>query len=619
MLRAESFLACAKSGLLRVDVRWVLQPVSSASWSVREHQRPRWRRFDAPSNFLQRHRDVLPAAAILLVTVIAYHFTLASLFDLARLQTPLAYVPAVPLFCLGMVVITARRYAGLAKPTIDRQLNIIFGVPLILIALLLITVAPVVASAYYWTDRADVLSMALFLAGATILIYGTTWFWRLKSAFLFLLLTWPALYLHVLAGLMQSFTDWTNSVMALIIRNLPLGATLGANPGDVVINQNGADALVVNLGTACSGADTVLGFALIGGAIVTLTSGGKVRKLSWWITGLVLTFGLNIVRLTSIIALAHSGHPDIAVGGYHAVIGLVLFTVTLMVMAFVLPLFGLRLKGPVPSDDGDELEAGLATSEAAIDPYAALRPNARPAAPRPRRARRRRFALSGVLLITAVVALADHGLQPYAAFDDGSGSPTVQSFNATASLPDGWSVQEMAQYSWVTQYFGPNSVWRRYSIGAPSASPVFADIVLTDDQSTFDSYNLLNCFLFHNYSISSYKRIDLGGGVYGLLMNYAEPRTNTKWSTISWAWPVSYKSTSYYERITLTASPLQQDSSAAPSFQPRSGLEDVFLGLLNGVSGAGEDKALTAFYRSVNTTLEQTAQTMVDRAITRRV
>ncbi|HEY4868807.1 MAG TPA: exosortase/archaeosortase family protein [Candidatus Dormibacteraeota bacterium] len=600
--------------------------MSSASLSTAVG-RPSGGWLERSTQFAQRHREAWPAVGIVIATLVAYHFTLLSLFDFLSLETPLAYLPLLPIFCIGIAVITANRYAHAPKPIMDRQIDFLVGIPLVVIALLLITLAPVIASAYYWTDRADVVSMAMFAAGATIIAYGITWFWRLKAAFLFLLLMWPALYLHLMAGVMQSFTNWTNAMIAQVVHHLPLGASLGSNAGDVIINQANGSPLTISIGSACSGADTVLGFALVGGAVLTVLGGGKGRKLLWWVAGMVLAFALNIIRLTSIIALAHAGHPSFALGGYHAVIGLVLFAIAVLVMLWALPWFDLHLKPPVapavksrpaPPPPSAAPADGVSGAVSGMTVFGAPKASSTRA---PRTwTRGRKVATGAVLVLTAFVALADHGLQPYAAFDDGSGAPTVKPFVATGSAPAGWQVYQIAEYSWAKQYFGENSTWNRFTVVPPHSKGVaYADVVLTSDKSTLDTYNLLNCFLFHNYDIRTSERIDLGGGVYGLLLNYSDPATNTKWGTVSWAWPVTYKGGTYYERIALTSSPIQSAAAAAnaPNFQPQGGIQDIFLDLLNGVSGGHNDPAAAPLFHTVDNALQSQAQTLVHRAVQR--
>lgn len=552
-----------------------------------------WRRRSAWAerlrHFAARNRQAWPAVAIIVATLIAYHFTLASLFDFLRLDTPLAYLPLLPLFCIGIGVVTARRYEYGTRPIRDRQIDLLVGVPMVGVALLLITLAPVIASTYYWTDRADVLSLALFAAGATIAGYGVTWFWRLKASFIFLVLMWPALYLHLLAGVMQRFTDATNAALAQIVHWLPLGVRLGGQSGLLIVSQPHAAPLQVAVGSACSGANSVLGFALIGGAVLTTMRGGRLRASLWWVAGLALAFGLNIARLVSILALASVGHPEFALGGYHAVIGLVLFGIAVTLMLFVLPWFGLRSK-----------EAPTASGSSTQHP-----------APGAARLRRRVVVVVAVLAVTGLTALADQALQPYAAFEDGSGSPTVKPFTLAAA-PPGWTVSELTRYPWVTQYFGDKSTWYRYMVTRPGGGGVaFADMVLTDDKGSLDTYNLQNCFLFHNYDIRTSQRVDLGNGVYGLLLNYSDPATHTRWATVSWAWPVVNKGDTYYERIALTASPLQRSPLDAPSFQPSGGFQDIFLDLLNGVAGGRYDASAAQMYGNVDTALRGDAIALV--------
>src|SRR5204862_5616907 len=116
--------------------------------------------------------------------------------------------------------------------------------------------------------------------------------------------------------------------------------------------------------------------------------------------------------------------PTLALGGYHAVIGLVLFAVLVLIMLWVLPWFGVRYRDPVPGPTGRAASARTATAPAASAASARA-----VSATAPRRAvrwtRGRMIAAGTVVALTLIVALADHGLQPYAAFDDGSGPPTA--------------------------------------------------------------------------------------------------------------------------------------------------------------------------------------------------
>jgi exosortase/archaeosortase family protein len=544
--------------------------------------------------WLVDHRRWLPAVGLVLAALIAYHYTLSTMFDYLVLDTPLAYLPLLPLFALGIAYFTVWRYRGTPQPNRDRQLDLLIGIPLLAVAVALITVVPTLASTYYWTDRADVLSLAFFAAGGVIVLYGTTWFWRLRSALLFLVLMWPALYLHVLAGVMQSFTDATNGALAAIVQRFgALGVTLSGGEGNLTLQplHNGTP-LLVNVGTACSGANSVLGFALIGGAMLTMMRGGFVRKLSWLVTGLLLCFLLNIVRLVSILGLARLGHPELALGGYHAVIGLVLFAVATLTMMSLIGRFGLSFREPVV--------AGARSLDSEGHPWT-----------------RRRFAALGAFAATVLLLFAaDSQLAPYAAFADGSGVARVDSF-PSATLPTTWLTSHVDSYTWAKQYFGENSSFDRYTVTSSGHGLVYADVVRTDDRSSLDAYNLQNCFLFHDYNISTSRRIDLGNGVTGLLLNYDDPSTKSRWATVSWAWPVQYKGSTYFERIALTSSLFTGSATAGPDVQPNGdGLRGMFLDLVNTFTGGGnQDASLDAVYGKADVNLESVATSLVTGTI----
>jgi exosortase/archaeosortase family protein len=540
---------------------------------------------------LPHRRNLLLAGALVLAGLVAYHFTLLSLGDYLRLDTPLAYLPLLPLFTLWTVWTLVGAYQGRSAPIQDRQVDLLIGIPILVASLLLITVVPAVWSTYYWTERPDVISLALFVSAGVILLFGFNWFWRLRAPLAFLFLMWPALYLHLMSGVLQSFTDATNTVLARVVALLPMGVRLGGQPGVLSVPTGHGGNLLVSVGTACSGANSVLGFLLIGGALLVGHRGHRIAKLGWLACGLLLAFSLNVVRLTSILALASAGHPSFALGEYHAVIGLVLFAIAVAVMLLVMPWFRLQPQGP----------AGAVIARA----------QDRPAAQRLRLSRRTIVAVVAGLVLTVATAAADHDLRAYAAFIDGTGAPTVAPFGA-ARVTAGRNVFPVASYPWAKQYFGANSTFERFEVYRPgSAGIAWADVVRTDDRGSLDAYNLQNCFLFHNYNISTTRRFDLGDGVTGLLLNYADPTTHRKWATVSWAWPVRYHGGTYYERIALTSDLNSRTGGAGPDVRPGDGLRAGVIGIWNNLEGAAVNPSAEKEFRAADANLQALAASLV--------
>jgi len=535
--------------------------------------------------FALRHRPLWPAALLTAAGLLAYHFTLLSLADYLRLDTPLAYLPLLPLVTAATVYVKVQQHRHSAQPIQDRQTDYLVGVPLMAAALVLITVVPAAWSTYYWSERPDVISLALFVSAGVILFYGFNWFWRLRGPLLFLFLMWPALYLHAMAGILDAFTNATNGALGQVVQHLPLGVTPGGGPGLLLITVKHAAPILISVGTACSGANSVLGFLLLGSASLLGVTGRRGAKLLWLAAGLALTFVLNVVRLTSILALASAGNPSLALGGYHTVIGLVLFSGAVTLMMLALPWF--------------RLEWGTGTPRAAA---AGSGQAARPL-------RIRRVPLVLFALVTLVLTAADQDLRAYASFADGTGAPTVTAFGSVAA-GTGARLYKVATYPWATQYFGANSDFSRWSVVTPGEYLMWADVVRTDDRGSLDAYNLTNCFLFHNYDITTSRRVDLGNGVTGLLLNYSDPSTRQRWATVSWAWPVRYKATTYYERVALTSS-LVVGSQALPDVRPGDGMRTVMLDVWNALGSSKFSSVPDKAFRPADDRLQDAATGLV--------
>jgi exosortase/archaeosortase family protein len=502
---------------------------------------PTWSVPQAPKAWVAGHRQALSAVGLALVAAIAYRLTFVTMMANLGLDTPLAYLPLMPFIALGLGLLVIHRHRDVPPPARDRIVDTVVGVPLLILALFLVTIVPAVSSTYYWSDRPDVLSLACFATGGVILIFGLGWFWRLRWPLVFLLLAWPALYLRFLTRLLLEFTDVTNGILAAIVPHLPIGVTSGAAAGSLVVQQAHGAPITVSVSTACAGADGVLAFALIGGAFLTTRAGGAGRRVLWLLTGMLFAFTMNLVRITSVLALVSLGHPGFALGAYHAVIGLVIFTIVVGLMALLTKPFGLRTPEDLP----------------------AQKPS------RPARAlswRVRALITATLSAFSILVGIADASLAPYAAFADGTGAPTVARFT-TSAAPASWSVSHVADYPWAAQYFGKSSTFERFAVRDNRAHFVYADVVRTKSRSALAAYNVQNCFLFHRYKVTSNERTDLGNGVTGLLLSYTVDGTGAKWSTASWAWPVRYNGQTYYERILLTASTAAL-TSAAPSAAP---------------------------------------------------
>ncbi|MGH9072527.1 MAG: archaeosortase/exosortase family protein, partial [Acidimicrobiales bacterium] len=231
---------------------------------------------------------VLRVAVVLGAVVAAYHFSLVSLLHSLGLDTPLAYLGLVPV--IALLLGTQRARPALGDPPIhDRQIDYIIGTPLLLAAVAIVTLLPAQLSTFFWVWRIDLLSLPLFVAGAVSIAFGTRALWRLRFPIAFLLLAWPFPYTALLAGWLDSFTTFTTGALGKVLAVVPVAQPV-VGDGSLFQVAHGGGSFVVSVASACSGANGMVGFLLIGVAFTFLVRGRRVPKAVWLAAGLTLVW-----------------------------------------------------------------------------------------------------------------------------------------------------------------------------------------------------------------------------------------------------------------------------------------------------------------------------------------
>jgi exosortase/archaeosortase family protein len=475
-----------------------------------------------------------PWGRLLLVVVavaVAYHYSLMTLMRTLGLDTPLAYLGLVPVIALGIAALRTQPRRG--EPSIeDRQVDFIIGIPLLAAAVAIVLFLPQRMSILFWYYRVDLLSLPLFAAGAIALLIGVRTLWRCRLAIGFLVLAWPLPYTWALDRGLDHFTGLTLGALHAAVAHLPVATPIAGGDGSQFLVGHGVHAFQVSVASACAGADSFVGFLLVGGAFLAFLDGGRLRKLVWLICGLALVYVLNLGRILLIFWAGGAFGETFAMDGLHPFIGLVLFCAGVAAMVSVLRLFGLRV---------------------------------RPAAPRaPRSAAAPRWlATSGLrtagvvlALAAAVLGVANSGLSRYTLVASELGAPRLTSFEVSPAQLPGWSVSAIGSYPWTSRFFGSGSSWIRYQYSPTTAAgptTVIADVVTTSDLGSFNSYGLQACYSFHGYGLSPARSYPLGGGVQGTMITFRDPSLPESWNALYWVWAVSTPHGTRYERIVLLA------------------------------------------------------------------
>ncbi len=539
--------------------------------------------------------------AILVVAVLsAYHYSLQTLVRNLGLDTPLAYLGLVPIIAVGMALLLPR--TALRGPDIhDRQLDYIIGVPLVVGTVVAIHVLPDRLSAQFWTARLDLLTLPVFVAGVTILLFGLRPTWRFRVPIAFLLLAWPYPYTILIDRTLQLTTDTTIAGVKAALRLVTVAAPLPSGDGSLFTVPHPGSPFTVSIASACAGVNSLVGFIIVGTAflaIVQTKRGGRglLRKALWLGVGLVLVWALNIFRLVLVLFTGKTWGQKVAIDGLHPFIGMVTFCVAVLAILLAMPLFGLRVVPTAPGPPSTEKATARWLRNLSV---------------RPRSAGGVRFAGVSVVVAAIFLGTTNSTFSHYELVAGDLGSPRLAGFTQSPAQVPSYSVGKISQYDWVRQFFGSKSSWDRFQYSptayrpGTSAAPVLADVIQGPSLTPFNAYGIEACYKFHGYDTTPEQRVSLAGGITGHSISFHDPRQTVTWNVVYWVWQVQTPQGKRFERVALLQqngagdlaaatpdnTPLQKVGASAP-LGPAAGkaVQDVL---------AKNQQALVAFARTV--------------------
>ena len=470
------------------------------------------------------------AAALVGLGLLAYNYSLLTLARGLTLQTPLAYVALVPIIALILGVIRLRTEPpGLNIH--DRQVDWIVGFGLLGITAVILIMAPNPTSSTFWLQRIDLLTLPLFVAGLISLLFGVRRVWALKAPLAFLLLAWPIPFTLFLSQTAGPFADLTSGIVGGFTRVVPV-ARQGVFAPDIFMVGSGPHAFAVSIGSACAGVNSLVGFLLLGAALLFVVRGPAVRRATWLGLGLGLVFGLNVLRIIVILAVGAAFGQDLALEILHPVAGMIVFSIGVFGMVAMVPRFGLHFI---------DVSRPVAVAETST----------------PNPVRRVRPALLVALGLTLVLGATNAAFARYEAISAGLTDARLSTFDVRTAQVAGWKTQFVAHFIQARQYFGPTATWERVlylptaKAAITSTKSVYVDVITTDNPATFTAYGLEACYTFHGYTIASVTTVDVGAGVRGQVIDYTNNKVGIDWSALWWEWPYTEKGKTRYERIVV--------------------------------------------------------------------
>jgi len=479
-----------------------------------------------------------PALVGVVAVAGSYHYSLFTLGRGLSLQTPLAYLGLVPIGALLLLWISSARHPapplGRHDLPLDFVLGRALGIGLLATAIVIAVLLPTGLGPRFWLYRLDLLSMPFFVAGLIALLFGVRRLWTFKSSVLFLLLAWPVPYGMFLTSWLDAFTGATAQAVHAVSVLLSIGR-LASPDGTVVVLDHGGSSFAVSIGSACSGVNGLVGFLLLGTALMLIVRGTALRRLVWLTVGLSIVWLLNIARIELVLVTGVTLGPEFAFDVLHPLAGLLVFNVGVLITLWLVPRIGLRFvelpdrRAHPETKQPLRLRQGLRTS----------------------------VVVAIAIVIAAGVALVNASYSRYEQITGDLGTARLVRFDVrTAQIP-GWSAAFVESVPQARQFFGADARWYRLiytptaSAGLQSTAPIYVDVIDTDDAGALAAYTVADCYQFHHFRIDAQIAVDIGVGVTGQVVTYFEHRDRSDWSAISWEWPKQYDSKVRYERIVV--------------------------------------------------------------------
>lgn len=472
--------------------------------------------------------------AIAVAVVACYHLSLWTLVRGLSVDTPLAYLGLVPFIAVVLGWTLSRPGDG-ELDIHDRHLDLIVGVPLVTVSLVSLVVLPERMATVYWLYRIDLLTLPLFVAGAISIAFGVRMLWRVRAAVLFLFLAWPVPLRAVVTRMLEPTADLTARGVSRLMDVVPIANP--ANGDGITFEVPHGDGFLVTIASACSGANGLIGFLLVGGALTLAMDGSRSRKLAWLAVGTALVWVLNLARIVAILIVGRLFGQRAAIEILHPFVGLLSFNVAALVMLVVVRRFGLRLKQRRGSR---VLTVGRAVPHA-------------------------RLAVGVLLAASLVGGVADHGLQRYDPIASAAGGAKLLPFSVGAREIPGAEAKLMTRFEHGRRFFGQNSTWKRWSystivdedgrsvdpLGLRNNVPVIVDVINTDNLQSFSDFGIEACYRFHGFQTAEVGSIDLGHGLTGSLLRWTDADTDLDWVSLYWIWPVRDGADTRYERVVV--------------------------------------------------------------------
>jgi len=290
------------------------------------------------ANIKTYYQHILSAAFIVLLVLIVYGRDLEILMNEALQSEALSHVLLIPFF-VGILLYLKKDMlkASLAleklrKKTKAQYLDEVIGTALCLIAFLLYWYG----SHTFYPLEYHVLSIPIFIMGITLVLFNLKTLIVLIFPILFLLflIPPPTEFMYTVGGTMANFNTQASYTL---LKTLGLPVTLTSFYGlpTITLTTSTGQPLPFTIDLACSGIYTLIAFAMFATFLALVASAPVSKKIGLFALGFFMFEILNIIRITTIVSIGYWFGEEAAMFIFHAVAGLLLIFIGMLLILFV--------------------------------------------------------------------------------------------------------------------------------------------------------------------------------------------------------------------------------------------------------------------------------------------
>ncbi len=392
-------------------------------------------------------------------------------------DTPIADLIWIPILAMGWASWNLLVIPSTAND--DSELDAILGFSLALLTGMALVIGPARWPTAFVFDHGGLLLWPLWILAMTWLFWGLDATSKVTGPLLYLFLVWPPVFEGIANATQTLLVNWAIKILEISTSRLHwIHAVQPFGTFDVAYRSTEFAVIVAQ---ACSGADSVLGAAIVIPVIWFLLNGKRSHKAYLALIALVGALVLNWLRLVMIVLAVHVIGPQFTFAYIHPVLGFILFALLTVFLILLMKPLGLSIPGSQAS------------------------PRIRP------------VGIGRILAAIVVASAVFFLLIPLFSLAQGSfGKPQTIQRNALALLfpPLPGLSRHIVYHANEESILGPHSATLAELYANPRiGSQAMVEVWSAADANMLATYGFHNCLLYHGDTIAAAQSFQLMPGV----------------------------------------------------------------------------------------------------------